>query len=510
MSRRAARVRWYRPDMRCRPSLLIALVLLTAAGAGADAVPEIAHQLPSGEQWLAHFVRDILPYWSSPEALGEPIGRFPTFRYPDGEPIEADELLRPEYRALSEHAPWIALRLDRTYTRMISRQAYVLGVAYHLTGDGRYLTWAKAGVDHILDDLADGEGSFCSWIERGECRPARPERTAQDLAYALLGPAFYAYLTRDTEVLDALVRAQKQLFAAYRDETSGLLHWVLEASEDPPEQHSPEQLEIVAQLDQINAYLLLLAPLVSGAEGERWRSDLVSLAKLLIERFHDAEHNVFWGRIDAPEYRRLGGHHHTDTGHTAKTYWMLQRVAQLDGDEEMARFARAGGLRLLDAVFREETGAWSEGWNEDGTLRGTAGWWAFAELDQLAATLALVEPRAGRHLPRTYDFWLTYFVDHRHAGTWPFAIDPADEPPVLKAFLWKNGYHAAEHALIGSITGNALRREPVTLFFAPVAGSESLALRPYLFDGDGEPVRRLPLAQLPGHERLEVRFTNIR
>ena len=104
------------------------MLLMAAAGARAEAgaaaaasgeVPEIAHRLPSGEQWLAHFVRDVLPYWSSPEALGEPIGRFPTFRYADGEPIEAGELLRPEYRWVSEHAPWIALRLDRRYTRMI-------------------------------------------------------------------------------------------------------------------------------------------------------------------------------------------------------------------------------------------------------------------------------------------------------------------------------------------------------------------------------------------------------
>ena len=125
------------------PHLLIAAALLLALPAAAGEVPEAVAGLPSGEEWLAHFVRDILPYWSSPEALGEPVGRYPTFRYPDGEPIEAEELLRPEFRGMSEHSAWIALRLDRSYTRMISRQAYVLGVAYHLTGDGRYLESAR-------------------------------------------------------------------------------------------------------------------------------------------------------------------------------------------------------------------------------------------------------------------------------------------------------------------------------------------------------------------------------
>ncbi len=499
----------YRFSMR-RAGLLIAVALLLQPAAAAQA-PASIRALPSGEEWLAHFVRDLLPYWSSPEALGEPLGSYPTFRYPDGEPVEAEELLRPQYRGMSDHAAWIALRLDRSYTRMISRQAFVLGVAFHVTGDGRYLEWAKAGVDHILDDLADGDGSFCSWIERGECLPAAPRRTAQDLAYALLGPSFYAYLTRDAAVLDKLVAARRALFAAYRDKESGLLRWVLEASEDPPDRHSPEQLEIVAQLDQLNAYMLLLAPLVRGAEGERWRADLESLARLLVERFYDPERNVFWGRIDAPEFRRFGGHHHTDTGHTGKALWMLSRVARLIGDAEMAQTARQGGLRLIDEIFSEGDGWWVGGWNADGTPgEDAAMWWAYAELDQLAATLALEEPGAARRLERAYDFWFSHFVDHRYAGTWPFAVPPGEQPPLLKATLWKNGYHAAEHALVGLVTANALRGEPVTLYFAAAEGAAPEELRPYLFEGDSEVVRRLPLPQMPGYERLQVRFTDLR
>ena len=497
--------------MRRQLALWAAVALLTAMvtpAVSAAGPPEPISQLPSGEQWLTHFVRDIVPYFSSPEALGRPVGRFPTFRYPDGEPIAGGELLRPDFRSLEE-APWLGLRLDRTYTRMVSRQTYVLGVAYHLTGDARYLVWAKAGVDHILRDLADGEGSYCSWVERGACLPAPPQRTAQDLAYALLGPAFYAYLTQDPEVLQAVALAQRSFFARYRDPQTGLLRWVLEAYEDPPDRHAPGQVEIVAQLDPINSYLLLLAPVMPEAERERWRSDLSSLSRLLLTRFYDVERNVFWGRIDAPELRRLGGHHHTDVGHTSKALWMLLRTGALLGDKEMERIAREGGLRLVDSVFRPEAGAWSDGWNEDGSLKTGASWWAFAEVDQLAATLALAEPRAARHLPRTYELWFTNFVDHHHGGVWPFPIPPGQDPPVLKAHLWKNGYHEAEHALVGYITSNALRKEPVHLFFAPATG-QTPAVRPYYFAGEAETVRRLPLPQLPGRERLEVRFRDIR
>lgn len=507
--------------MRTVPVLLVAATLLIAATAGAAAQPapavardpSAASVLPGPEQWLAHFVRDLLPYWSSPQALGEPVGRFPTFRYPDGEPIRGEQLLRPGYRGLSENAPWLGLRVGRTYTRMISRQAYALGVAFHLTGDGRYLAAAKAAVDHVLEELAD-EGTFCSWVERGECRPAPPRRTAQDLAYALLGPASYAYLTGDPEVLDAVVRAHRRFFDAWRDPETGLVRWVLEASEDPPDSFSPEQVELVAQLDPVNAYLLLLAPVVPEAHREPWLADLASLSELLAERFYSPQHNVFWGRIDAPEYRRFGGHHHTDTGHTAKAFWMLERTARLTGDEELAALARDGARRFLDAVWlpqREDSpNPWAGGWNEEGAPVGGAIWWAFAELDQLTATLALAEPALARRLPRAYEFWLTHFVDHQHGGAWPFPVAPGEQPPIFKAHLWKNGYHEAEHALVGYVAANALRGAPVHLYFARPEGDEAPTSQPYVFDGDAETVRRLPLAQLPGYERVEVRFENVR
>ncbi len=485
----------------------LSLLLVTPTVAGP---PATAADLPSGEEWLAHFVRDLLPYWSSPDALGDPVGLYPTFRYPDGAVIDADEPLRPELREMHEHAAWIALRLGRTYTRMVSRQAYVLAVAFHLTGDGRYLAQSKAGVDRILGDLRDGSGGFCSWIEHGACRPAPARRTAQDLAYAMLGPAMYAAVTGDPAVVAALVEARRHLFDAYRDPATGLLRWVLEPSDDPPDAHSPEQLELVAQLDQLNAYLLLASPLVTGPEGDRWRADTASLTRTMVEHFHDEEHDLFWGRVDRDEHRRLGGHHHTDTGHTAKAFWMTLLAARHSGDADLARLARDGGLRLLERMWLEEARAWSGGWKGDGSLHGPALWWAFAEANQLAATLALASPQAAAHLPAACRTWFERYVDHRRGGTWPFAVDPADDPPVLKAHLWKNGYHAAEHALVGLIASNALRGEPVTLHFAPAAGAEPPPLRPYLFEGDAEIVRRVPMAAFPDRERLEVRFTSIR
>jgi hypothetical protein len=36
--------------------------------------------------------------------------------------------------------------------------------------------------------------------------------------------------------------------------------------------------------------------------------------------------------------------------------------------------------------------------------------WIFAELDQLAGTLALRDSTFARYLPRAYDYWFRHFV----------------------------------------------------------------------------------------------------
>src|SRR5262249_20454199 len=42
----------------------------------------------------------------------------------------------------------------------------------------------------------------------------------------------------------------------------------------------------------------------------------------------------------------------------------------------------------------------------------------YCELDQLAGTLALDDPQAGRFLPQTTAYWFQYFVDHQYGDVW--------------------------------------------------------------------------------------------
>ena len=88
-----------------------------------------------GDTWLEHHRQDLMPYWDMPEALGDTLGNFPSWRGLDG------ELLADDRRGLST----------------LARGVYGYSVAFLLTGEPRYLTYARAGIDWINAHARDTE-----------------------------------------------------------------------------------------------------------------------------------------------------------------------------------------------------------------------------------------------------------------------------------------------------------------------------------------------------------------
>ena len=68
------------------------------------------------------------------------------------------------------------------------------GVAFHMTGDPRYLELAKAGVDFIRANMIDrkGAGMFSGrQFPNGQWGPTVGFRNVQELAYGLVGLSLY-------------------------------------------------------------------------------------------------------------------------------------------------------------------------------------------------------------------------------------------------------------------------------------------------------------------------------
>jgi mannose/cellobiose epimerase-like protein (N-acyl-D-glucosamine 2-epimerase family) len=289
-----------------------------------------------------------------------------------------------------------------------------------------------------------------------------------------------------------------------------MLRWVLADGDTPGD---ARREELVSQLDQINAYLLLLAPLIEDAELARaWRRDLVLLARVVEDRFFAPEHGMFWGTLQDPGSRQLGSRH-TDFGHSMKSMWMLYLTGQLTGERELVEFARPLIAPLL-ARAAQPSGCWASGLEASGALDRGSQWWISAELDQAAATLAGREPSPAPYagyLARSYDCWFTRFVDHEHHDVWP-GIPPDVAPETfarhapLKQHLWKNGYHVMEHALVALITTAGLTGQRLALYYAFAAAPPRARIQPYYFTGAIAGERDHPLPDHPGLHGRRVEF----
>lgn len=455
--------------MRRLVAALLALLLVAGAPARAE--------LPAGQVWLDHVQRDLLPWWRHPGAQGQPVGRFPTFRCNDGAPYDAGKPC-----AELRNAPdWIRAELGREYVRMQARQVYAYAIGFHLSGDVALLRLAQAGVQDLRARARDPDsGSFASWFEAGRPQPALGRRTAQDLAYAGLALAALYYVTHDEALLEDLVRLKDHVFTRYRDERSGLIRWV---AEDDGSGEAKRD-ELVATLDQLNAYLILVTPaLPEGALKTAWRRDIATLSAALVERYHDAAGSRFVGTRGRPDSERPRGRHN-DFGHTVKAYWMIYLGARQNGDAPLERFAAEGMRRTLDAAWLARSGSWASrvlGRNE---LDEGKEWWIYAELDQALATLALEQGDDPARLERSWRFWLERLTDRRRGEVWGWVAPDGSVPPdALKQHHWKNGYHSLEHALVGYLAAQGLRGEPATLHYAVPAQTDPARLRPYVFGG---------------------------
>ncbi len=487
-----------------KPLVLLITLALAPVSMGAQMAPAagIPADLPTGERWLKHFKEDLLPFWNVPDAWGVPRGDFPTFRGNDGKAVD---WAKPPVE-LAEAPGWIKETFGRDYVRMKSRQTYFYGVAYHLTGDPKMLELARDGAAFIRKRALDPKtGSSVSYWERGVPKPELLARTTQDLAYAQLGLAMYYYLTRDESTLRDIKKLKRHIFTQYWNPQWQALRWV--KKEGPEGEHLRQ--ELVAQLDQINAYMLLLTPILPEPDRKTWTADLQRLAQTMVRDYHDADRHLFWGTIHDPVQKKLGSRH-TDFGHSAKAYWMLERIGHLTKDQALIDLATTGARAVLKQAYLPDSGTWGSRLHPDGSVGTGKEWWIYAELDQLAATLALTDPAQALPLPRTADFWFKRMVDPVNHEVWGGTGGAPDfevwDGP--KIHQWKSGYHSAEHALVGYLTAQALHSQPATLYFAP--RSAKAALRPYFFEGTATSRTSLPLPGFTGRRKIEVTFMGLR
>jgi len=447
----------------------------------------------SSQKWMDHFREDILPFWTTPEALGEPVGNFPTHRSRDGKLI------------------W---QTDR-WPRMMGRQIFLYSAAFMMTGDIENLEYARQGVNWLIDKGWDKDHG--GWYSRLtlEGDPADPQENkyTQDMSYAALGLASYFYVSRDPLAEEYLLKTYELIMGPLWDEENRRVWDGADYTLSREVDQAGGGWELVAILDQINAYMILVQPyLTQAAHREQWGKTLVTLGQSMIDHF--LKDGYFWGQASAPPR----GGRHVDFGHTLKAYWMLDRIDRRFGVPAFRQVIEEHVPHWINLAFDERTGLWGATMTSRNYARYGSSWWIYAESQQFAATLNLSQDGIYTDkLERTSQGWFDFFIDKEY-GEVIQGIDPqgrSGEIPLYsnsKVWEWKNGFHSAEHALMMYIHGRALEGRPATLFFAARGNPKAMAVSPYHFQGR-ETGRRIKSVESLGgvdYTVIEVDFDQIR
>jgi hypothetical protein len=117
---------------------------------------------------------------------------------------------------------------------------------------------------------------------------------------------------------------------------------------------------------------------------------------------------------------------------------MIRWTGLITESADLVAFAEDNARVLLPRAYLDECGCWADGILRGGALDVDKSWWIFAELDQLAGTLALRDPTFVRYLPRAYDYWFRYFVNPIYGEVWN-GVDGRTHAPLRQLPKRSNG-----------------------------------------------------------------------
>ena len=450
-----------------------------------------------GDTWLRHHREDLMPYWDMPAALGVPVGNFPSFRGRDG------ELLPDGRRGLST----------------LARGVYGYSLAFMLTGEERYLTYARAGLDWINAKAKDPvHGGYFGELDAAGVPVNRTaNKDVFDLASLGLAYGMYFNVTRDPAAEAGLLAVRDLLFDKYYDPATNRVKDSLTNDLLTEVDTGGNGGDITDLLVPGTAIFLPNAALLTDA-GRRvqFGDDLRRLTEILIARHRNPAPATrtwwFWGRT-----LRFGNFNaaQTDFGHNIKSYEMIHNANEMFADRPWSGLGPDREV-LLSRAWDAPVGRWNQrlvNFNP-GTVERDSEWWIHAEADQTLAALDLSDGFAHQdQLAASAQSWLDVFVDRSSPVRETFARVArvaADNDP-RKSFFGKNMLHAHEHALVMYLHGRALEGRPARLYYAfPEAQTLTAVAKPYWFDAAGESrIVAGDLASLPGHRRVEVEFTGI-
>lgn len=433
--------------------------------------------------WKDHVVKDLMKFWDKPEAVALHGGLFNTYRTNTGNDLPKDQEQWPEEfkQALKDPVTVGLVQPEYNFVRAHSRLTYAFGIAFHMTGNPHYLEVCRKGALALAEAMDGNYGMHVTQeTESGKWDADYKLRTSQDLAYGLTGLGMYYFLTHDNTILHKIIQLKDYIFKVYMDDGKGYLTWYPRHTKDP-------DVQIVAQLDQLYAYMLMLTPCLPEPYQGIWKKDMKKIVDILITQFYSEHYGFFWGVQNTSTSMELGSDH-TDFGHSVKTFWVIQKVGELLGDPFYIEFARPKIDKIIHSAYIEETGSWARRFDKTGNLDTDKEWWILAELDQACEILSIHDPYYYKYLNNTHRYWFDKMVDKENGEIWHMLDGRTDKPVIQypKAHNWKTSLHSFEHALFGYMTASRIKDTEFNLYYALPEWEKPShhSFSPYMFFGN--------------------------
>ncbi|MBP7792373.1 MAG: AGE family epimerase/isomerase [Candidatus Goldbacteria bacterium] len=376
----------------------------------------ITTDVSNPEYWKSQALTDLIPFWEN--TIDRDDGGF----YTDVE--ENGSVWGP----------------GKKYPRMISRVIFGFCTAYLLSGDDKYLEYAKHGMDYLTNYGWDKENSgwFTYVDESGE--PDDWDKNLFDQAYCNLGPILYYFVTADKNALSLVEKTHNLMQTKAWDKKNG--GYYSKVGKNWEKTTSTKSFN--AQIDTCTAYLIYY---YLATKNKQLLNDLKSISDVVIKRMVDPV-TGFVGEYFGETWEPL--EHTLWTGHNLKTAWVLARMFCLTGNEKYLTTAKKIADSQIKYTWDKKNYGWFFKFNgkNPSSIDDSKDWWTQEEGNNLMVYLYHCTGNKDyfdKFLKGAY-FWDKYFIDRKYSECYQTLSADGTPKDKVKGTLYKSAYHSMEQA----------------------------------------------------------------
>jgi mannobiose 2-epimerase len=389
--------------------LSISFACLADTAAPADSVLNPSH-------WKNQAITNLIPFWEN--TIDTENGGFFTNINEDG----------------TQGAP------ANKYPRMISRVVFGFCAAYLLSGDDKYLEFAKHGMDYLsaYGFDKDNGGWYTTLDETNE--PNGGDKNLFDETYGNLGLTLYYFTTGDKNALSFVEKTHALMRSkAWDAQDTGYYASVGEKWDTVTTVKS-----FNAELDTCTAYLIYY---YMATRDPALLKDLTAIGDMIIA--HMIDKNGFVGESFNRDWTSRDDN--LWVGHNLKTGWVLTRIYYLTGDKKYLDAAETIASGQMKYTWDKKYAGWFFHFDakSPATIDDEKDWWTQEEGNNLMMSLYHVtgDKKFLDKFTAGAKFWDKNFVDKKYGEVYDRLKRNGTPMIRSKADPYKSAYHSMEHAL---------------------------------------------------------------